>query len=261
MSSSATSSTALDLTSTFVREIERSDESVLRIHQLETGDVGVVVWDAALVLLFYLDKENQRQGGAFLHNRTIVELGAGTGVISVSAASRGAFVISTDLQELVDLMKQNKAENLDVIETGSGKLECLALDWTEELPRELTRTLSAWSEGGNGISALNDAAPSHIGASSVALVTFPDMILVSDCVYYESSVDALVKTLTSLTGPKTLVLVSMEDRTSAEKIRVRTKFLKGVEKAGFQIARVGFEDMDETFRSPDIHILMIKRKQ
>ena len=93
-----------------------------------------------------------------------MELGAGTGVISVSAASRGAFVISTDLQELVDLMKQNKVENLDVIETGSGKLECLALDWTEELPRELTRTLSAWSEGGgNGISALNDAAPSHIG--------------------------------------------------------------------------------------------------
>lgn len=256
MSSSSTSSTAPDLSSTFVREIERSDESVLRIHQLETGDVGVVVWDAALVLLFYLDKENQRQGGAFLRQRTIVELGAGTGVISVSAASRGAFVVSTDLHELVDLMKQNKAENLDVVETGSGKLECLALDWTKELPRELTRTLSAWIEGENGIAALNDAAP-----SSVALVTFPDMILVSDCVYYESSVDALVKTLTSLTGPKTLVLVSMEDRTSAEKIRVRTKFLKGVEKAGFQIARVGFEDMDETFRSPDIHILMMKRKQ
>ena len=53
--------TATDPT-TFVREIERSDESVLRIHQLETGDVGVVVWDAGLVLLFYLDKENQRQG-------------------------------------------------------------------------------------------------------------------------------------------------------------------------------------------------------
>ena len=46
---------------TFVREIERNDESVLRIHQEEKGDVGVVVWDAALVLLYYLDKENDRQ--------------------------------------------------------------------------------------------------------------------------------------------------------------------------------------------------------
>ena len=49
------------LSSTFVREIERNDESVLRIHQEENGDVGVVVWDAALVLLYYLDKENERQ--------------------------------------------------------------------------------------------------------------------------------------------------------------------------------------------------------
>ena len=47
--------------STFVREIERNDESVLRIHQVENGDVGVVVWDAGLVLLYYLDKENERQ--------------------------------------------------------------------------------------------------------------------------------------------------------------------------------------------------------
>ena len=49
------------MSSTFVREIERSDESVLRIHQEDVGDEGVVVWDAALVLLFYLDKENDRQ--------------------------------------------------------------------------------------------------------------------------------------------------------------------------------------------------------
>jgi len=253
--------TATDPT-TFVREIERSDESVLRIHQLETGDVGVVVWDAALVLLFYLDKENQRQGGVFLRGRTIVELGAGTGVISVSAATRGAFVVSTDLHDLVDLMKQNKEENLQAIETGHGKLECLALDWTRELPRELTRTLSAWSGGdGDDVGGNGVAAPIDTGVpSSVSLVTFPDMILISDCVYYESSVDALVKTLSALTGPRTLVLISIEDRTSAEKVRVRNKFLKGVESAGFQIARVGFEDMDETFRSPDIHILMMKRK-
>lgn len=251
--------TSLDST-TFVREIERSDESVLRVHQMETGDVGVVVWDAALVLLFYLDKENQRQGGAFLRGRTIVELGAGTGVISISAATRGALVVASDLPDLVDLMKRNREENLEAIDSGNGKLKCLALDWTRDLPSELTRTLSAWSGDGdageNGVtSSIESNAP-----SSISLVTFPDMILVSDCVYYESSVDALVKTLSALTGPRTLVMISMEDRTSAEKVRVRNKFLKGVESAGFQIARVGFEDMDETFRSPDIHILMMKRK-
>ena len=44
-------------------------------------------------------------------------------------------------------------------------------------------------------------------------------------------------------------------------VKARTRFLRGIEKADFQIARVGIEDMDETFRSPDIHILMMKRKQ
>lgn len=246
------------LSSTFVREIERNDESVLRIHQEENGDVGVVVWDAALVLLYYLDKENERQKGAFLHRRTIVELGAGTGVLSVSTASRGALVVATDLRDLVNLMRKNAEENSPLIEAAGGKLDCLALDWTEELPEELTRKLRSWSAA-SGIGDVEDRT--RISAStSLSVVTFPDMILVSDCVYYESSVDSLVKTLASLTGPKTLVLLSIEDRTSEEKMKVRTRFLRGIEKADFQIARVGLEDMDDTYRSPDIHILMMKRK-
>lgn len=245
---------------TFVREIERNDESVLRIHQEEKGDVGVVVWDAALVLLYYLDKENDRQKGDFLRGRTIVELGAGTGVLSISAAARGALVVSTDLKDLVDLMRKNAEENRTLITDAEGKLECVALDWAEELPEELTRTLRLWSATGSASDGGSDRA--RISTStSVSVLTFPDMIFVSDCVYYESSVDALVKTLASLTGPKTLVLISIEDRTSEEKVRVRTRFLRGIEKADFQIARVGFDDMDDTFRSPDIHILMMKRKK
>jgi len=185
---------------TFVREIERSDESVLRIHQEERGDVGVVVWDAALVLLFYLDKENDRQKGAFLRRRTIVELGAGTGALSISAATRGAFVVASDLQSLVDLMKRNKEENLAAIDASDGKLECLALDWAEDLPRQLTRTLRSWSGGGVD----GDVGVAEGWSSSIVTMTFSDMILVSDCVYYEAAVDSLVKTLSALTGPKTL---------------------------------------------------------
>ena len=176
-------------------------------------------------------------------------------------------------------MKRNERENRAAIQAAGGKLECLALDWAEELPVRLTRTLRMWSgsgsEGGSGGSgdpddddgvrlesredglltlskrgeaettaaptptlaarstaaaptsaavpsfaaqATSSAAPAPTTASMFG-VTFPDMILVSDCVYYESSVAALVKTLTSLTGPNTLVLVSIEDRTSPEKVR------------------------------------------
>ena len=147
-----------------------------------------------------------------MRGRTIIELGAGTAVISVSAATRGAFVIATDLQSLVDLMKANKGENLDAIKAADGKLECLALDWTEDLPRDLTRTLSNWNRNDGGLDGVFGTE------SSVVAMTFPDMILVSDCVYYEAAVDPLVKTLTALTGPKTLVLLSIEDRESAQKV-------------------------------------------
>ena len=147
-----------------------------------------------------------------MRGRTVVELGSGTAVISVSAATRGAFVIATDLQSLVDLMKANKGENLDAIKAADGKLECLALDWTEDLPRDLTRTLSNWNRNDGGLDGVFGTE------SSVVAMTFPDMILVSDCVYYEAAVDPLVKTLTALTGPKTLVLLSIEDRESAQKV-------------------------------------------
>lgn len=39
----------------FEREVERSDGRVLKMSQLMEGDVGCVVWDAALVLSYFID--------------------------------------------------------------------------------------------------------------------------------------------------------------------------------------------------------------
>ena len=71
----------------FEREIEL-ESAVLRIAQAVLGDESCVVWDAALVLLKYLQTKTFRDQFD-LRKRRVVELGAGTGVVGLAAACLG----------------------------------------------------------------------------------------------------------------------------------------------------------------------------
>ena len=73
-----------DLSKTFVREIEMFNCS-LNIHQAYIGDVGCVVWDAAIVLVKYLEKSRKED----LDNKKVLELGAGTGIVSLCCSLAG----------------------------------------------------------------------------------------------------------------------------------------------------------------------------
>ena len=76
---------AASLENTFVREIETNKTDILKIHQLEVGDVGCVVWDAALVLSKYLETPDFDKG-RLLKGKKILELGSGTGCVGIVAA-------------------------------------------------------------------------------------------------------------------------------------------------------------------------------
>ena len=76
----------------FVREFTRKNDTVLVINQCEVGDVGCVVWDAALVLSSYLEtKDFQDNSGqtSLLRDKHVIELGAGTGIVGLQAACLG----------------------------------------------------------------------------------------------------------------------------------------------------------------------------
>ena len=75
----------------FKRELERHDGRILSISQYEVGDVGCVVWDAALVLSFYLDSPDftDETGNSRLLDKSVIELGSGTGVVGIQAAACG----------------------------------------------------------------------------------------------------------------------------------------------------------------------------
>ena len=72
---------------TFDREIE-GNYGTLIIKQAEVGDVGCVVWDAAIVLAKYLETEDFARRHA-LTGKRVVELGAGTGLVGLVAAVLG----------------------------------------------------------------------------------------------------------------------------------------------------------------------------
>ena len=93
---------------TFVRVLEvESSGSELKVHQSYIGDVGCVVWDAAIVLAKFIDHTNAEKcvgtSGVCdeglvsyasqmikkIHAATAIELGAGTGVVGLLAASLG----------------------------------------------------------------------------------------------------------------------------------------------------------------------------
>ena len=95
--------------SSFFREVECAGKT-LRIKQLYIGDVGCVVWDAALVLTKFLENplhfpsragsEGPRPGGgrgavgvvsdgSYWRGKRVVDLGSGTGVAGLAAAALG----------------------------------------------------------------------------------------------------------------------------------------------------------------------------
>ncbi|KAH0284747.1 hypothetical protein M436DRAFT_86349 [Aureobasidium namibiae CBS 147.97] len=64
-------------------------------------------------------------------NATILELGAGTGLVGIAAAAvLGANVLLTDLPEIVPNLERNIASNKEMIESRKGSARAAILDWT-----------------------------------------------------------------------------------------------------------------------------------
>jgi len=80
---------ANDTSKYFTREIQCCKDKIsLRIKQMCVGDVGCVVWDAALVLSAFLEQETYFPPSFWIGKR-VIELGAGTGVVGLAAAAHG----------------------------------------------------------------------------------------------------------------------------------------------------------------------------
>ena len=59
----------------------------------------------------------------------MLELGSGTGIVGIAAASMGAHVQLTDNAEAMPLLKLNVNSNEHLLHAGKGTMTCYALDW------------------------------------------------------------------------------------------------------------------------------------
>jgi len=222
-------------------QLTRRDPDTCQHSQVEVwapqhleGDEAVVVWDAALVLAYFLERHQSEflSGPASSLGRPVhlVDVGAGTGAVGLAAAALGASVTLTDLDRIQPLLEEGIRLNKAALRSSGVALRAAALTW--------------------GSAEEVEAVCGPFGP--------PDLITVSDCVYYQASVAPLVFTLKELSKLRRApVLLSYEDRDySLEKKKVKDQFFDLAERY-FRVSRYTSQDCHETYASDDIHVVRL----
>lgn len=108
--------------------ISREQENAfLRGENTTKRPYGIVVWPAAIALAH----EVAARGSDGLAGKRVLELGAGTGLPGIVAASLGARVVQTDRQNIVLHVAKLNAERNGVAVAAGGALEQRIGDWME----------------------------------------------------------------------------------------------------------------------------------
>jgi 16S rRNA G966 N2-methylase RsmD len=210
----------------YLREYIFEDESipVVKVCQNPSPQLGHAgtVWDAGLVLCAFLESA---EGVKLIKDSKCIELGAGTGIVSLVAASRGATeVLVTDLSACVPFIRQNIGMN--VLESSVCKAE--VLDWNE-----------------------TSKADSFAHAF--------DWVLCADCVYDPSLVDGLIRTVLAL-NPKRGVIISNERREADSNASAERSFIKSLYEAGFAGKAVHKDVIRPDWRCEDIDVVVFTRE-
>ncbi|XP_065182342.1 protein N-lysine methyltransferase METTL21D-like [Sycon ciliatum] len=224
------------LDQTFVRRVALCDEDLaeasdleaasLDIHQMSVGDVGCVVWDAAIVLSQVLTRSEAFQDVTWC-DTFVVELGSGTGLVGLAAARLGCEVVLTDLPECMELMQLNCAANKSKLR-GSARAAVLA--WGGDVAQFVESTCSR----------------RHI-----------DLVLMADVIYYDASIGPLLETLHALCTQNTQIVMCYEDRTTGNKVELKEQFFRRA-KQHFLVEELPLEVAPEDYRCAEIHVVAMK---
>lgn len=145
---------------------------VLRIAQHHGPRLGMAaaVWDGALCLCRFFEEQRMDFSG-----RTVIELGAGTGIVGILAAMLGGDVTLTDLPLALEQLRTNMELNAAAVAASRGRVRVQALPWGR---------------------ALGSIPHSY------------DVVLGADVVYDSRCFPALLDTLLQLCGPRSVAFLS-----------------------------------------------------
>ncbi|NXJ14898.1 MT21A methyltransferase, partial [Odontophorus gujanensis] len=201
----------------------------VRIRQdWERRGVAAVVWDAAVVLSAYLE-----MGGIDLRDRSVIELGAGTGLLGIVATllGKGFFVC---LEQFTTVVKLAFLRAHVTITDREPALEFLESNVWANLPSELhPRAVVKELTWGKDLGNFSPGAF--------------DFILGADIIYLEETFAELLQTLEHLCSEQTVILLSCRIRYERD-----NNFLKML-KGRFSVNEVHYD------YSRDVHIYKAQR--
>ena len=209
------------------RIIDVSPTKSLTIKQnLDYGYAGEV-WDASLVMGYFMLNSNSDKVITF-QNKAFIELGAGTGMLGLIAASKNASrVVLTDKGTCIGMLNDNYETNKHLL--NGAAVEVKELDWTNK--NDLTKI-----EG-------------HF-----------DYIIGSDLVWKEELIKPLHDVIEHLMnmnvsedGKKTQTFLCFQIRDTKMKT-----FCDSFDKSKYKIEKIPDSLYDEEYRADDIIIVRIK---
>lgn len=156
------------------RQFTFSGHTFIISQKWTEAGVSAVVWNASVFLSEWME-----QSGIDWHGKTVLELGAGTGLSGMVASALGAHVTLTDRRLALDLLKLNVKQNRDYLDPSVRVAE---LNWGQNLD-EFAAVSPQW-----------------------------DVIIGADIVYIEDTFDALLATLRQLCGQKTDIYLACKIR-------------------------------------------------
>ncbi|KAJ7668343.1 putative methyltransferase-domain-containing protein [Mycena rosella] len=208
------------------------DKTALRSR---TGDTGSVVWKASIDFAqFVLQQQHARSPTAILdptklRDARILELGSGTGLLSVAFSPLVLHYTATDIQELLPLIRKNVSLNFA---PGHNVL-------VEELN---------WQ-------TLHSTSPSRRPQLFSPPSPPADIVLIVDCIYHPALLPSLLAAMDYVAAPSTAVVVVMELRAED----VTREFMEGWLVLGngeWEVWRVGSDDSAEGVLAKDSPYVM-----
>jgi predicted nicotinamide N-methyase len=111
-----------------LRTFEIGDSSFTIKQDTSRGLAGSV-WDSALVFLGWLNKNFSKLEGKYkISEKTILEVGSGTGVCGIAfSLLKPKLLVMTDMEENLDMMKENLSRNIDLLAEQGIKSDSLVI--------------------------------------------------------------------------------------------------------------------------------------
>lgn len=183
---------------------------VREISNNQVNATGLNIWDGSILLARYLEYNTD-----LIFGKTVLELGCGPGLCGISAAIIGATeVVMTDLKYSLQLAHENIRLNLDSIQgSGCKRIDVQECDWF--CPPSI-ETLMFTS-------------------------TYPQTILIADCIWVEELVDPLMATIGKFSHKRSNVLMAYQRRGKA----AHDRFFDGLNRIFSNIQDVGCEFIQE----------------